>query len=247
MKSDLIERLVSLILLIVFACLTVYGALFLRNPEMHQVFMIRVFTALAAAAVAAIMSGALTLLKVNSLGVKALAAISAIAVFPFVYFNDPLSFRGYRAQLAELRGDYCFLAVAEGRDLAHGARVYGGPVRISENPDELVARVTLMFDDKGNVVDDGRSSEGWRSHDVALSSSGRLMYTYEAIDTAERTAGFSYLAISKDQDGSVSELNGFFQRTGPDSGVVGTLRMRRKDADCRKFVEEAYREQASPQ
>jgi hypothetical protein len=248
MKSDLIERLVSLALLIVFACTTIYGTLVLRNPEIHQVFFLRVCTALAAAAVAAIIPGVIEIqTKLYSSVIK---ATGAIAVFLFVYFMDPGSLGANRVQLAELRGEYCFFAVAKGPDPGFGARVYGGPVKISGNPDELVARVTLKFDDKGQLVNGGGSGEGWQSQHIALSTTGMLMYTYEMIDKV-KVAGFSYLVISRDdQDGSIPELNGFFQRTGSDSGVWGSLKMRRnegRDADCRKFVEAEYNEHASPQ
>jgi hypothetical protein len=127
-KSGFVERLVSLTLLVAFACATIYGTLEVRFPEVHQEFFLRVFTSLAAAAIAAIIPGVL------EFETKVLASVirgtGALGVFVLVYLHSPPPLNVSNEQMAALEGRWYYRSHTTGAGLGYGSRDYGGEASV---------------------------------------------------------------------------------------------------------------------
>jgi hypothetical protein len=230
-KNDLVERRVSLALLIVFAFTTVCGTLMLRHPEPHQELLLKICTALSAAAVAAIIPGVLEFqTKLHSSAIK---ATGAIAVFLFVCFAP---WGGNSTQLGEIAGKWQYQAIPKGPDPGFSSLAYGGTATFDVYGKKMIATVDWGVNDKGECVS---RSDKWETDDVALSSSrpDQLLYAYHTEDRNGLVRGFTSLSILRAKQGEIL-MHGYFQRTGPDIGVNGEVDMQRQTFDCKRIARE---------
>ncbi len=232
-NSKAAERLISLTLLVVFACATIYGTLEVRFPEAHQEFFLRVFTSLAAAAIAAIIPGVFEF--ETKMLASAVRASGALAVFALVYLHSPPPLNGNNEQMAELEGTWYYIAETRGPGLAYGAKHYGGVANFDIQSGRLgpyikiTATVGWKVDEERNeLVLLQNPTESWFTTNGAVSGPDQLIYQYVANDGGKPSNGFTSYQIVRGADGQISALIGSFQRTGSDFGVLGEVQMCRQ-------------------
>lgn len=231
--TSFVERLTSLILLVIFACATIYGTLEVQFPEAHQQFFLSVFTSLAAAAIAAIIPGVFEF-ETRMLAMV-IRASGALGVFALVYFHSPTLVNGNNEQLAELRSTWYWMAVTRGSGLGYGARQYGGVANFDIQPGRfgpyimIAATVNWMVDEERNeLVRLPYPAKKWTATNGAVSGPDQLLYQYVAEDGPEHSDGFASYRIVRDEKGQISELTGNFQRMRNYSNVFGDIQMFRQ-------------------
>lgn len=231
-KSGFVVRLVSLTLLVVFACATIYGTLEVRFPEVHQEFFLRVFTSLAAAAIAAIIPGVFEF-ETRMLA-SVIRASGALAVFALVYLHSPPPLSVGNEQMADLEGRWYYWSHITGTGLGYGSRDYGGEanfnIRSERQGTYLTFTGTLNWKvnlDKKELALLQAPIETWYA-DAAMSGPGKLIYSYLTTDGQRNVEGYGFFQVVRDTRGEIVELKGRFQRTGVDSPVYGYIEMYRR-------------------